>query len=216
MATLNEIVYNLATQVGKPDDVVLRERLKMMVAYYRALFIRQDQQRNFSIPSQFIQQLDCLEMEEASAMECCYQENIGCTVWRTVKKVPRPVRLYDGSDFIYVGTVDAKQPYQRTTAVQADYSRYSKWSKQHPQYIYTNDRIYVYNTTPKKILVKGIFEDPSDLYGYVCCNNTEIFTADMEYPMSMDMVQRVSQSILSLELRLEDRTDDASEIQLSE
>ncbi len=216
MATLNEIVYNIATQVGKPDDAVLRERIKLMVAYYRALFIRQDQQRNFSVPSQFIQSLDCLEMEEASAMECCYQENIGCTVWRTKLKVPRPVRLYDGTDFTYVGTVDGKQPYQRTTPVQADYSRYSKWSKVLPQYIYTNDRIYVYNTTPIKILVRGIFEDPTHLEEYLCCNNSVAFTSDMEYPMSMDMVQRVTQSILSLELRLEDRADDASEVQLSE
>ena len=69
MATLNEIVYNIALQVEKPDDTVLLERLKFMVGYYRAQFIRQDQKRNHSIPSQFIQKLDEVTMSAQPAVD---------------------------------------------------------------------------------------------------------------------------------------------------
>lgn len=216
MATLNEIVYNIALQVDKGDDAVLLERLKFIVGYYRAQFIRQDQQRNHSLPTQFIQKLDCLEMEPASAMECCTAEDIGCEVWRTKRTIPRPVRIYDGNEFAYVGTVDAKEPYQRTTGVQAEYAKYSKWVPSQPRYIYTNDRIYVLNAHPTKILVKGVFEQPQELAGYVCCDNTAAFSEDKPYPISMDMIQRITQSILGTEMQLENRQNDSDEVQLSE
>ena len=216
MATLNEIVYNIALQVEKADDAVLLERLKFHVAYYRAQFIRQDQRRNHSLPSQFLQKLDCLEMEAASAMECCSTEDIGCTVWRTKKTIPRPVRIYDGSEFAYVGTVDAKEPYQRTTGVQAEYAKYNKWTADGARYIYANDRIYVLNARPSKILLKGIFEQPQELAAYLCCDGNAIFSEDKQYPISMDMVQRVTQSILSTEMQLENRQNDSDEVQLSE
>jgi|TARA_R100001510_G_scaffold51875_1_gene52086 hypothetical protein len=217
MATLNEIVYNIAEQVNKADDTVLLNRLRFMVGYYRAQFIRQDQRRNHSIPSQFIQKLDCLEMEAANAMECCTTTDIGCTVWRTKKEIPKPVRVYDGSEFAYVGTVDGKKPYQRTTGVQAEFASYNRYTPAHPRYIYANNRLYVLNATPSSILVKGIFEQPEELEGFVCCDSTsKVFTADTEYPMSMDMVQRVTQSILATEMRLESPVDDSNEVQLSE
>jgi hypothetical protein len=216
MATLNEIVYNIALQVDKGDDTVLLERLKFMVGYYRAQFIRQDQKRNHSLPSQFVQKLDCLEMESANAMECCTTEDIGCSVWRTKKTLPRPVRIYDGSEFAYVGTVDSKIPYQRTTGVQAEYAAHNKWTPTTGRYIYANDRIYVLNEHPSKLLVKGIWESPEELEGYVCCDGTAVYTADKEYPISMDMVQRVTQSILATEMQLENRQNDNNEVQLSE
>lgn len=216
MATLNEIIYNIAEQKGLPDDAVLLSRLKFIVGYYRAQFIRQDQRRNHSLPSQFVQSLDCLEMESSSSLECCNGVDIGCDVWRSKKTIPRPVRIFDGSEFSYVGTGDGKQPYQRTTTVQADYARYNKYTSNIPQYIYTKDRIYVLNARPSKVMVKGIFEQPEELEGYVCCDGTSVFTADKEYPMSMDMVQRVTQSILATEMQLQNPTDDGEEVQLSE
>lgn len=216
MATLNEIVYNIAEQMNRSDDAVLRERIKFMVGYYRAQFIRQDQQRKHSLPSHFVQTLDCLEMEASNAMECCEVEDIGCEVWRTKLKVPRTVRVYDGSEFAYVGSVDAKQPYQRTTAVQAEFSRYNKFTSRLPQYMYTKDRIYVLNARPKKILVKGIFEKPEELEAFKCCDGSTVFTEDMEYPISLDMVQRITQSMLATEMRLENPQDDNDEVQLRE
>lgn len=216
MATLNEIIYNIAEQMERGDDAVLRERLKFMVGYYRAQFVRQDQRRNHSLPSQLVQSLDCLEMEASSALECCSAIDIGCDVWRTKQTIPKPVRIYDGSEFAFVGTADAKEPFQRTTPVQAEYSKHNKYVNKLPQYIYTKDRIYVLNSRPKSILVKGIFEQPEELENYTCCDGTTVFTADKEYPISMDMVQRITQSILGTEMRLENRQDDNDEVQLRE
>jgi len=216
MATLNEIVYNIAEQKGRGDDAVLRQRLKFMVAYYRAQFIRQDQQRKFSLPSQFIQSLDCLEMEAASIIECCEVKDINCKVWRTKKTIPKPVRIYDGSEFAYVGTADANEPYQRTNSVQYQYSRFNKYVNGMPQYIYTKDRIYVLNARPQSILVKAIFEQPEELEEFTCCDGSQVFSEDKEYPISMDMVQRITQSILATEMQLENPLDDNEEIQLAE
>ena len=217
MATLNEIVYNIALQVEKADDTVLLERLKFMVGYYRAQFIRQDQKRNHSIPSQFIQKLHELELSAAPEVDGLPDIDFGCDVLRSAQ-IPKPVRLYDGSTFAYVGTVDGKTPYQETNGVQAEYASYGKYNKQYPRYIYKNERIYVYNASPKAITVKGIFEQPEELFGLTADidRSAPILPEDREYPISMDMVQRITQSILATEMRVENRMNESDEVQLSE
>jgi hypothetical protein len=219
MATLNEIVYNIALQVEKADDTVLLERLKFMVGYYRAQFIRQDQKRNHSIPSQFIQKLQEVQMSSRPAVDGIGGTDFGCEVWRS-DKIPKPVRLYDGSTFAYVGTVDGKTPYQEVNGVQADYAAYGKYNKQYPRYCYKNERIYVYNARPSAITIKGIFEQPQELFGFTADIDRALpsppLPEDREYPISMDMVQRITQSILATEMRVENRQNESDEVQLSE
>ena len=219
MATLNEIVYNIALQVEKADDTVLLERLKFMVGYYRAQFIRQDQKRNHSIPSQFIQKLNEVTMDARPAVDGIISDDFGCEVWRS-GTIPKPVRLYDGSTFAYVGTVDGKTPYQEVNGVQADYAAHGKYNKQYPRYCYKNNRIYVYNARPSAIMIKGIFEQPQELFGFTAdldrTNPQEVLPEDREYPISMDMVQRITQSILATEMRVENRQNESDEVQLSE
>jgi len=216
MATLNQIVYNIALQKGKADDTILLSRLKFMVGYYRALFIRQDQRRNHSLPTHFIQALDCLEMEKSNAIECCKSLDIDCDVWRTKKKLPKPIRIYDGAEFGYVGSVDGQTPYQRTSGVQASYGQHNKYTFKHPQYIYANDYLYVINATPRLILVRGVFEAPEELDTYMCCDGTPSYSEDEDYPISMDMIQRITQSILGGELQLETPHEDETDVELGE
>ena len=219
MATLNEIVYNIALQVEKPDDTVLLERLKFMVGYYRAQFIRQDQKRNHSIPSQFIQKLDEVSMSAQPAVDGLSFMEFGCEVWRS-SKIPKPVRLYDGSTFAYVGTVDGKTPYQEVNGVQADYAAYGKYNKQYPRFWYKKELIYVFNTRPAAITIKGIFEQPQELFGDTAnidrTSPLDQLPEDREYPISMDMIQRITQSILATEMRVENRQNESDEVQLSE
>jgi|9_EtaG_2_1085328.scaffolds.fasta_scaffold00300_8 hypothetical protein len=219
MATLNEIVYNIALQVEKADDTVLLERLKFMVGYYRAQFIRQDQKRNHSIPSQFIQKLDEVAMSAQPAVDGLGTTDFGCEVWRSAK-IPKPVRLYDGSTFAYVGTVDGKTPYQEVNGVQADYAAHGKYNKQYPRYCYKNERIYVYNASPVAITIKGIFEQPQELFEFTADIDRALpnppLPEDKEYPISMDMIQRITQSILATEMRVENRQNESDEVQLSE
>lgn len=219
MATLNEIVYNIALQVEKADDTVLLERLKFMVGYYRAQFIRQDQKRNHSIPSQFIQKLDEVSMFAQAEVDGELDLDFGCEVWRSAK-IPKPVRLYDGSTFAYVGTVDGKTPYQEVNGVQAHYAAHGKYNKQYPRYCYKNERIYVYNARPHAITIKGIFEQPQELFGNTANIDrnapVDALPEDREYPISMDMIQRITQSILATEMRVENRQNESDEVQLSE
>ncbi len=219
MATLNEIVYNIALQVEKADDTVLLERLKFMVGYYRAQFIRQDQKRNHSIPSQFIQKLDEVSMSAQPSVDGLGSTEFGCEVWRSAK-IPKPVRLYDGSTFAYVGTVDGKTPYQEVNGVQADYAAHGKYNKQYPRYCYKNERIYIYNARPSAITIKGIFEQPQELFGFTADIDRALpappLPEDKEYPISMDMIQRITQSILATEMRVENRQNESDEVQLSE
>lgn len=209
--TLNEIVYNLADIVGKTDTPHFIERLKFNVMYYRALLIRRDQERNSFIPEQFMQSL-CVDMIKVDASECC-DVTVDCVIMRSVKKLPSPIRLKAGSPFAYVGTIDNLKSYAPMSVGELPYVSHSTFTGHSARYFIQNGYLYIVNSKALKVAVKGIFEDPRDLMEYDCLE--DCYSDDSQFPITADMVQRITQALLSGELQL--RTmDDGAEVKINE
>ena len=210
MASLNQIVYNLAEQAGDSTNTVLLERLKFMVEYYRALFIRRDSERNFNMPDKLTQTLS-YEMEWVSAVEACGVA-LPCQILRTKELVPPPVNIKNASGFLYVGAADGQESYQYVTAEQVPYSLFGKFSGNAPKYFYKNSRIYLVNSAAMCIDIKMIAESPvtgglAGGGGVICLD------PDAEYPLTMDMTQRVTEAIMKNELQIQ-RPGDNEQIEI--
>ena len=198
MATLNEIVYNIAETVGKGLDVILRERLKFTVKYYRAEFIRQDIERN-GISSVFQQRFTAKLVKTDLADSCAL--TVGCTVLKTEKPIPTPVRIKtSGGLFKYVGTADFADAFSYREVQELKYSKYNKFTGNSISYDYKNNHIYVFNNTKIKfVTVQGIFEDPESVNS---CASEVCYTDDSPYPISADMIRRITLGIRSGELAI--------------
>jgi hypothetical protein len=196
--TLNEIVYNLADITGKTDVPHFLERLKFNVMYYRALLIRRDQERNTHLPEQFMQSF-CMEMEKVNASECCDVE-IDCIIMRSKKKLPSPIRLKNGSPLTYVGTLDNLKSYAPMSVGELPFIGHSTFTGKVARYFVQNDYLYIVNAKPIKVVVKGIFEDPRDLKDFDC--DGDCYDDDNSFPITADMVQRITQSLLAGELQI--------------
>ena len=195
--TLNEIVYNLADIVGKTDVPHFVERLKFNVMYYRALLIRRDQERNSYLPEQFMQSF-CMEMEK---------------VMKSKKKLPSPIRLKNGSPLAYVGTIDNLKSYAPMSVGELPFIGSSPFTGKIARYFVQEEYLYIINAKPKKVNVKGIFEDPRDLLEFDC--DGDCYSDDNAFPITADMVQRITQSLLAGELRML-TPDDGGEVKVNE
>jgi len=210
MASLNQIVYNIAEAAGDSTNTVLLERQKFMVEYYRALLVRRDSERNFNIPDSLTQTLT-YEMEWVNSVEAC-GVSLPCQILCTKELVPTPLNTKNASGFLYVGAVDGQESYQYITPEQVPYAITGKFTGNSPKYFYKNGRICIINSSAMCIDVKMVAESPAtggpQGGGGVTC-----IDPDAEYPITMDMVQRVTQAILSTELSMH-RPDDDEQIEI--
>lgn len=209
--TLNEIVYNLADIVGKQDVPHFVERLKFNVMYYRALLIRRDQERNSYLPEQFMQSF-CMEMEKVDASQCC-DIKVDCIIMKSKKKLPSPIRLKNGSPLAYVGTIDNLKSYAPMSVGELPFVSSSTFTGKIARYFVQEEYLYIINAKPLKVNVKGIFEDPRDLLEFDC--DGDCYSDDSAFPITADMVQRITQSLLAGELRML-TPDDGGEVKVNE
>ena len=197
MASLNQIVYNLADKAGDATNPVLQERLKFMVEYYRALFIRRDSERNFNVPDKNTQNLE-YEMEWVSAVEACGIA-LPCQMLRTKKTVPAPINTKGASGFLYVGTPDGQESFQYVVEGQIPYALTGKFTGRQPKYFYKNGHLYLANSSTMCIEVKMVAEAPVT-GGIAGGGGVTCLSPDDDYPITMDMVQRVTEAIFKNEL----------------
>ena len=196
MDTLNNIAYNIAEAVDKAEDISVIERIKKLIIYYRALFIRRSVEKNNFLSSHFKQHFSTPIIKEKDY-------NSGIIVNRTKLVVPKTIRLKSNESFTYVGSIDGQTPYAEKTSRQIGLMKYDKFSGNIPAFHIKNDYLYIVNTAPLNIMVEGVFEDPTTVNG---------FTDTSEFPMSADMTSLVITTILTTEFKIDQSKTDELQI----
>ena len=106
------------------------------------------------------------------------------------------------------------------------YAYFTKYNQDTPKYFYQNDRIYTLNIPTAdvvlgtdyvlpKLFVRAIFEDVNDLRGFTYLGEP-CYNDDMDYPVTADMIQMITQSILAGEYQVENQINDNEEVQTDE
>jgi hypothetical protein len=193
MATLNQIAFNIAGAVDKNTDPVFINRIKFQIEYFRALFLRRDAQTNFNIPDAFVQ-TSTVEMEWVDAVAAC-GVSLPCKILKSKEKLCTPINLKGQSGFVYVGAPGGGQSYQYVAPEQVVYAITSKWTKGQPKYFFKDRYLYITEGAPMCVEVRMACESPAT-GGEDGVANLGCLDHDAEYPMTMDMTQRVTEAIL--------------------
>lgn len=201
MITLNHIAYNIAQSIGKEKDSAFVEQVKFQVMYYRSLIFRRDYERLRKIPSALLQTIPCVEMEEVDAAQC-YGLEVDSPVYRTKQTIPAPMNLKGYSSFYYVGTIDWMNGFSYINPNRLETFRSSRYGSLQKRFYYANGRIYLVNVKADRISIKAVFEDPMELRRLKNCNGEPVYTEKSIYPVTADLIQRITQSILSGEGRI--------------
>jgi hypothetical protein len=191
MNSLNRISYNIAEIVGKPNDTSVILRIQDLIIYYRALFLRRTIENHTHISSHFIQSLT----EEMIPVDTSGIANLtNKLIYRTKNIIPKAIRLVNNELFTYVGGVDNTTPFYEVNERTLSLIQYDKFSSKMPRYFIRENYIYVFNTQPKQLRLKGVFEDPREINGY---------DADALFPMSDDMTSLIINTIVKEEFRID-------------
>lgn len=194
MATLNQIAFNIANAAGKNTDPVFVNRIKFQIEYFRALFLRRDAERNFGIPDAFVQ-TRVLDMEWVPAVEAC-GVSLPCQILKSKEKICTPINLKGQTGFVYVGAVGGSESFQYVSPEQVVYALQSKFTGNQTKYFYKDGYVYVTEGSPMCVEVRMACESPATggeegVEGLGCIDH------DAEYPVTMDMVQRITEAILN-------------------
>lgn len=212
MATLEQIVYNIAENVNKEHDMPFIERLRFMVPYYRALFLRRDEAKGRRIDQHFLQTLEEVEMEEVENMIEAIAD-IECPLLRSKFKIPQLVRLLSGPAIQAVTTMDGNriiQPIQFEAIRTIGYGRYTGHE---PRYYYRKGYLWLLKFHAESVSLEGVAEDP---YEFELFNDPAADIRDMQYPVSLDFVQAITETLLKTELRVGNADPTSDDIVVNE
>lgn len=204
--TLDEIAYNLLNSFrggrSSQDENISIDQIKFNIKHYRAVFIRRDYARNGLITRHLEQDLRCVELEQVDLSKCC-NLIIDCPAYRSKKPLPRTVRFNFEEAITYVGDVTGIGRYQMIKPYEVAYIPYDKYTKNQTKVYMIEDYLYVINPKGARYVnVRGIFEDPEEVAEFLDCGNQPCYTGTSVFPMPMDMVQAITQGMMSGELRL--------------
>lgn len=191
MDTLNEYIYDIYESIRPNivDDEAVDERyIRTLIHNQRELWIRNDAAKNRIIPESVIQDLGCVDIEPAPAVECCNYSS-SCQVMRTKVKIPRFITLNNTMAITYIGPLDPNgKPFILLSQNDIKYFGNGRFSSQGIAVDYRNDHLYLVSknaTLPlmEKISVRGVFVNPEDVAYFKHCSGSPCYTDDMTYPI---------------------------------
>tara|TARA_R110000787_G_scaffold183315_2_gene295297 strand:- start:2161 stop:2871 length:711 start_codon:yes stop_codon:yes gene_type:complete len=205
--TLNEIAYNILNSLrggrSSHDEHISIDQIKFNIKHYRAMLIRRDFARNGIVTRHLEQDLGCLKLIQVDASKCCSLPS-ECVVYRTELKVPKTVRFNFKDAITYIGDISGKSNIPIVDSHMVEFLPWDKYTKNKYKAYMIQDYIYVYNADGLEYInVRGVFEDPEDLRIFDCGDAGGCYDDGVTpFPIPMDMVQGITQSLMSGELRL--------------
>lgn len=224
MQTLNEIAENIAFKLNDQFNYTLRNSIKDTVLNYRAKFIRDDLARNYLSELHFSQvvtlQFNVVNLltefgADFSCINTICPDVLNQDKYKVLKSkttIPTPIRTKTSgrSPFSYLGRVDGSKPFSYTTLDKYPYVKTLSYSTHTVYYVVINNYLYIINNLSDcdvnetlnicNVMLKGVFENPRELYN--ACNNNGTFIDDMPFPIGIDMLMQISNGILKGEYPL--------------
>lgn len=193
--TLNELVYQVyeSLQINADDTTLDRRLIEDFIAEERALWIRNELNKNRSIDPSIIQDLGCVEVVQVSpTTECCDLPNLGeCSILRTKDPIPNSIELYQDKLITRVGPVVLTSPrYTQISLDAAPSAGHGRFNWKEVYYFLLSNHIYLFSRnnlfslTVDTINVQGVFENPKEAARYKTCDDKPCWTPDQSYPIN--------------------------------
>jgi hypothetical protein len=225
--SLNEIVSSLAARVNKPFDNGLMAELKHIVRYKRSSMMR-DYLIAVGMRDWFLQTFNAKTVK-LSASECA-EFPTDCYVVRTECKIPAPFvdpRVKTpAAMFEYVGHISGYQAYAYLDSSYMSVLKHKPYTSGKRKWFYQNGYIYIVNeivtgaippepsfNNGDSIKVRGVFNDYlNDINCDICdASGNTCEKDDAAFPVPPELLDKIVQSILSIELASGDLPKDTEE-----
>ena len=211
MASIAQLVSEMAHAVRQPNNKALRENLKLLIIQTRNEIIRRSYENHGYVDKLLTQRfkvtLTTVNDGEITLPEG-YEDIDIVSIKRTSQKVPRPVRLTNNLPFDRVSSAGFKSnrefPYIKETSARFRSSVPGLCGM--PCYDYINEYIYIFPVNGKSfdlnsIIIESAFEHPNEI---ALLNGTsvpnDIWLDENEYLLSEDMIGQLKEIIYKRDL----------------
>lgn len=212
MASLNNLISEIAHSLGQPNNYPLRENIRLLILHERNEKIRRSYENHGYIDN-VLEQRFTITLEDVNDGDVIIPEEIAISlnkIKRSVQKVPRPVRLTNNLPFNRVSTIGFKYnveiPFMKETASRFRPSVPGLCGL--PCYDYINDYLYIFpigNSNVdaiEKVVLQGPWENPKEI-AEINANGDVTFEFDQdddEWFLPDDMVGGIKDSIYRRDL----------------
>ena len=211
MATISQLVSEIAHSVGHPNNQALRENIKLLILQTRNEVIRRSYE-NHSYVDKILTQRFCVSLTDVLDGDIKLPEDVDTSnilrIKRTKQVVPRPVRLTNNLPFDRVSTAGFRNnreiPFIKETT--ARFSNKVPGLSGVSRYDYINGYIYIFPACGKsikfnKIVIESAFEHPNpiDIENGVA-TGWDVMMDENEYLLSEDMIGQLKEIIYKRDL----------------
>lgn len=206
MATISELVSEIAHSIKQPNNEALKENIKLLIIQTRNEVIRRSFE-NHGYVDRILTQRFRVELIDVNDGDIELPEELNDTfitkIKRTKNIVPRPVRLVNNLPFDRVSTVGYKTnreiPFVKETT--------ARFLKAVPglcgniSYDYINGYIYVFPSNDKqipfnKIVIESAFEHPNEIdLANGITDELSVLVDENEYLLSEDMIGQIKELV---------------------
>lgn len=206
MATISELVSEIAHSIKQPNNEALKENIKLLIIQTRNEVIRRSFE-NHGYVDRILTQRFRVELIDVNDGDIELPEELDDTfitkIKRTKNIIPRPVRLVNNLPFDRVSTVGYKTnreiPFVKETT--------ARFLKAVPgfcgniSYDYINGYIYVFPSNDKqipfnKIIIESAFEHPNEIdLANGITDDLSVLVDENEYLLSEDMIGQIKELV---------------------
>lgn len=199
--TLTEMTYQIAELVSHDPSTELLTMVKNSIISYRSLLYRREIERTNMLYDQFNQRASCLPTVMVDSTECAVA-GLSSRIRRIEQPIPPIIRTKNKYAIKYLGTVDLLHTYSFIDLHQIGFLPFDVYAKGHPRYFILDGYVYIINADPEAVTIVAAFENPVQLFDFIDCSGNRIYTEESDFPVSLDFVQLITQSLINGELRL--------------
>ena len=199
MLTLEKMIGQFQEAINiDSDDSVFSDRFFIdLINQARAVYIRQDLNKNRTADPTIIQDLPCVEMELTEAHLCgCLDIPGDCKLLRSKNKIPDTIELNHTDGIVSVKPIHILQtPFSYVDYKRIPHIHYSRFTKNAVYAFLLDSYMYVYSPGQthyglmEKIHIRGIFEDPTEAGNFTDECGDSCFTQASIYPVAAWMFE---------------------------
>lgn len=230
MPSLKKIADDLLITVSlnSDDAKVDRRSLYYNIGTKRAFLVRQEIERKARIDETYVQTIPCMPLilVDRNTSSCCNNLPTGCTILRTIDKVPTTIPVLGRRGIISISSPDLLgmdiplvDLFDFKTIGSGRHNSKIPYATILEDYIYIRTKKNIFqNIAGSTVKVRLVMEEPLDLQNYPNCEaeeGTVCFSEEEEYPISSHLLPAIKQMVLKEDLQIilstpEDNNNNAS------
>lgn len=186
-------LYNKGAQ--SDDSRLTRRHIYNKMKTLRSKLLVQKLKKKQKISDWSYAVLPCMEVIEVNAHECGCLPQIGCKVFRTKLKLPKPLNDMNKHIIQWVMSVEHSIKYEETTREKERYNSGNRYTKNNKRYLIENEYLYLFGGYPGvAIAVKLLVENPEEARALLgICDDTEepycLSPLDQDFPIDDDLIE---------------------------